>query len=98
MTSAKAYIINEDGTETRCERFYLLSVVDTPFGTVTIEHGQKINIRTIALSTMHLLCENLEMSPKKALKYLRALYDASENHTLSMHITPADEEEEEEDK
>ena len=77
MPEIKLTITNDDGTETVCDKFFALSVTDTPFGKHVINYARMVDVDTIALASFNLVYEVMDLSPKKALEYIRSLYKAS---------------------
>ena len=78
MQGFKLTITNDDGTETVCDKFFALSVSDSPFGKHVINYAHMVDVDTIAIASFNLVCEVMDLSPKKALKYIHSLYKASE--------------------
>lgn len=78
MPEIKLTITNDDGTETVCDKFFALSVTDSPFGKYVINYAHMVDVDTIAIASFNLVCEVMDLSPKKALKYIHSLYKTSE--------------------
>ena len=77
MPEIKLTITDDNGTETVCDKFFALSVADSPFGKHVINYAHMVDVDTIALSMFNVVCEVMDLSPKKALKYIHNLYKAS---------------------
>lgn len=78
MPEIKLTIVNDDGTETACDNFYALVVTGSLFGKHVINCVHMVDVDTIAIASFNLVCEVMDLSPKKALKYIRDLYEAAE--------------------
>lgn len=77
MPEIKLTIVNDDGTETACDNFYALLVTGSLFGKHVINYAHMVDVDTIAIASFNLVCEVMDLSPKKALKYIHNLYKAS---------------------
>lgn len=78
MPEIKLTIVNDDGTETACDNFYALMVTSSLFGKHVINYAHMVDVDTIAIASFNLVCEVMDLSPKKALKYIHDLYEAAE--------------------
>ena len=78
MPEIKLTITDDNGVETACDNFYALLVTNSLFGKHVINYAHMVDVDTIAIASFNLVCEVMDLSPKKALKYIHVLYKAAE--------------------